>query len=206
MGVESMRGSEGDAMSELMGWIDQARHLEPASGARAGEAQSRDPGEVMARRLASGRRLMTARPPLLGVMAAIEEARRFDVNDPIERDALWRGEAVPDLVAWASPAPAVTPKPPAPAPPKQSVPAAKAARAAAPAPSASPRPAAPRAASGGSGLIADALLDAIAQRALGGAARAEAARLLAEGLALEDQALMREALAVLVTGSVSEGR
>ena len=52
------------------------------------------------------------------------------------------------------------------------------------------------------GVVADALLEALATRALAGEARAEAARLLAQGLVLHDEELMQEALAILLTGQM----
>ena len=52
------------------------------------------------------------------------------------------------------------------------------------------------------GMIADVMLDAIATRPLAGEARAEAASLLSQGLVLGDEELMREALAILLTGQL----
>ncbi len=165
------------------------------------EEQSEDPLELLERRVASGKRAASFAPPLTGLVADIEAAAHLrdhaatTIDDAECFDVLER----------------LSPRPKAPVEPVKSVmltPKKAAPRGAQGATPSTARPVSPpvtrpeqttQRPSGG-GVIASVLIDAIATRPLPGAARAEAARLLSEGIALGDEALMREALATLITG------
>lgn len=145
-----------------------------------------DPLKRLEGRVASGIRTARFAPPLTGIVADIEAAVHIRDHALGVDDGLIAYDLVARLLPpEPEPAPAPRSVMLTPAPPKKKP---------APTPVSAPH------ASAGVGVIASVLIDAISTRDLPGAARAEAARLLSEGIALGDEALMREALATLITG------
>lgn len=153
-------------------------------------ARGEDPLEALLARVERGKRAAQFAPPLMGIVSDLDAATELYGHPHLLDDE----EELYDVFDVLSPAPSRSMEsvrevasPPATknmvAPPSP------------PTPPLSP----PKKGSSG-GMIADVMLDAIATRALPGEARAEAARLLSQGLVLGDEVLMQEALAVLLTG------
>ena len=149
-----------------------------------------DPLARLEHQIARGVDAARSAPPLTGLLADLHAASHL--HDHAELPEASSGydlfEALRSTDAL-KPKPALKTSPPPPQPPQPPPP-----------PAASPERSAPARGAGG-GVLAEVLLEALATRDLPGASRAEAARLLSQGIALKDDALLREALATLITGA-----
>ncbi len=190
--VEPLKAmKEAIRMASRVATQDQLSEVERQQGlwGTASARDAQDPMELLEEKLASGKRAARFEPPLTGLVADVEAAK-YPYGTPYDVDA-----SEFDLVAKLE----VKPAPVTPAPvPVKAVAAPKQARQSPKTSSASSK-ASPVSSRGG-GVIADVMLDAIRRRDLPGDVRAEAVRLLSQGLALGDEELMQEALTVLITG------